>query len=489
MIYVKKFLGNNYFLNATYIDSLNLEYILGIPNFNWDSERKPFGVNSSGKINERQAGDFMFQVSFLQPERSTTGKTVKEFFLDNEALEDYFYMVIVTNGTETYTGTVDPENISAVYFKENDTPTNEDNEVIDLLCQDILAQWAKRCSVASLATLDSLMPNGQIYTFEQYIQQVHFNGLTNDKVLIGTPSVLYNTKLQPYGNPAGTWAYGDIFQFISNRASISRWEAFQQLRLGLGFEYEMYLSGGTEFANEPEFIFNIFFIADLENETPKEMDFARSLELDTYSKSSQYVYMRYRQNEKNGVDYSNGILFGKNDFWDSDANNAHDELYPCLLKTIEGKLLNYDNGTTSEKTVYKDIDYIELELKMYSYSHASGGGIAKLNDPNTNTNDGFTTGFAYSYIFKSATGAGTAIDLYNNKPIQRYAIQNYKRYLKAYSAVYAVGYSHLESDYIPRLFKSVNLNLDNSKVVKCFITEIENRDFQNSKSDLILRQY
>jgi len=491
MIYIKKYSGNNYFLDAVYLDSLVLNSIVNAGSFSWQTEKSPFGYGGNGKIGQRQGGDFGFKLSFLQPERSTSGKTPKQFFLDNDELEQYFYLVIITNGTEYYSGIATPQDVNAIYFKEKDNTQSNDpfDLTIDLWCFDILGHWAERCGLASLATLDSLMPNGQIYTFEQYVQQVHFNGLTGGKVLIGLPATTYKQHLQPYGNPAGVWCYSDLYNFISNRASISRWEAFSELRLGLGFEFEMYLNVGTEFANEPEFIFNIFFLADLENETPQEFNTGLSLEMEGYSKSSKYVYMRYRQFEKSGVDYSNGILFGKNDFYSSDADNGHDELYPCLLGTLQGKVLDYDTGTGTIKTAYKDIDFIELELKMYEYSHSSGGAIGKLGDSNTTTNDGFTARMAYAYIFKSATGAGTAIDLYNNKPIQEFAIQNYKRYLKAYSETYEMGFSYLEGGYFPEVFENVNLNLDNGKVRKCFISEINDRNFFTQKSKLVLRQY
>lgn len=435
-VWIKKYSGTNYFYNATFVDELKLDTLLDIPILNYDTE------NNLEELGKRWLSDFDIKVSFLDGTLSRIGKTVTQFFRDNDDLDDYFYSVSFKNDDDYFSGFTNPSN------RKIDLNLKPDGLYAQLLCYEPLRHWIDRVSRAPLSSLDTIISNGDIFTFEEYLQTVHFAGLTSDKVIIRLPSQTYLQKLQPYGAPAGCWFYGDIYNFLTNRSKFSRWETFKELSKGLGFSYEMYISPETVELSSPEYIFNIFFLTDLQNETPIDITTAIAHEENGVPKSAKWLYMQYRQFEKSGIDYSNGIVASKDTSYDTDADNAGDVLYPSLLKTMDGLLLSYDEGTGGLFSLYKDEEFLALDLKLYEYSHASGGAVAKLGDPNPNTNDGFTAKFAYSYCFKAATGSGFVIDRYNHKPIQKFAVQNYKRYLRGYDTVKKIIVSGLEYDLI-----------------------------------------
>ncbi len=419
-LYIKKYSGTNYFYDRVFIDSIKLDSIPtdGIPLFMWDTEDIWSNEKVLGSV---YCGDFRLKLSFVQNVVSQSGKSLHDFIFRNDDLEDYFFLVILISGNYEFSGTARPENISA-NFNYNDN----DSYYMDIWCFGLSAEFARRVGRAPLSTLD--FPNGQIKTFEQYIP-FHFGGLTSNTVLINLPSQSYKNRLANYGNPAGVWAYGDFFNFINDKSSISRWEAFRELARGLGFSYEMYLNPGSEVTSEPEFIFNIFFLKDLEGTEPIRIEQVIKHNQELTHLYAKWLFLKYRSLSRDGVDYSSGIFISKNGRFDSDADQNHNQLYPACLIYMNGKLLSYDEGTGGLINLYKDVEFKEYELKQYPYSFGSGGGQGKLYP----LNEGYSGGMAYAKIFNAATGSGTNIDRYDNKPIQRYAIENYKRFLRSYA--------------------------------------------------------
>ncbi len=261
-------------------------------------------------------------------------------------------------------------------------------------------------------------------TFEQYME-MHFAGITSGTVLLGLPATPYLTRLLPFGSPGECHAFKDFFEFITNQVNISRWETFKELGKGIGFNFEMILNPGSETTNEPEFIFNVFFVDDLSNETPITLQVLKHNEFTT-EKRLEWLYFKYRFFTISGVSYSQGILINATTEYHTDTDHSDGEtLYPCILLTLEGKLISVtDSDGNNIKTVIKDIDSKEFELKQYNYSLSTGGGIGKLYPL---TEEGVTDGgMAYSHIFHT-TIAPTQYDF---NPIQRYAVKNYQRYLK-----------------------------------------------------------
>lgn len=410
-VYIKKYRGNNYFQNRTFIDAITLDWLPedGFPIFRFETE-------DFSTVGTYRGGDFDITISLLDNTKSQAGNTLKDFFLGAE--RDFFYLVIVVIGSQTYSGIAQQSQISG------DFTFSEKKYEIKPVCKDMLMEWAKRCGQAAISTIN--FPNFQFATFENYIYK-HFAGLTSDVLLIGLPTQSYLSRLLPYGNPAQCMAFGDFFNFITGKENISRWETFKELAKGIGFNFEMYLNPGTEVSSQPEFILNIFFIDDLaDNEAVTFTEVVEHKEFTTEARL-EYLFFKYRNIVFNEGEYDQGILFNSSQFWDTDTDQAANQLHPSFFNYLDGKVLSLTNASGGNvKTVIKDVDYKELELKQYNYDFNPGIGIGKLY-PINEANGG---GMSFAKIFNCATGSGTNIDLYNHKPIQQYAINNYKRYLK-----------------------------------------------------------
>lgn len=461
-VYIKKYSGSNYFESRNFVDALTLTKLpeAAFPIFRYETE-------DFSSVGVYRGGDFDLVVDLSSSEISDSGSSIKDFFLGVE--RDYYYLVIIVIGTQTFSGVAQQSQVSA------DFTYTEGRLEIRIICKDILHEWANRCSSVAVSTVN--LPAGARKTFEEYIY-LHFAGITSDVLLIGLPSVSYLQRLQPYGTPAGVWAYGDFFQFITNKQNISRWETFKELALGIGFNFELYLNPGTELTSAPEFIFNIFFIDDLVNETPITTDIIEHREFTTASRL-EYLFLKYRSVVLSGIDYSNGIFFNNVAEYYSDADNSQEDLYPCCLLSLNDKVLSLtDINGNAVITLLRDVDFIELPLNMYSYDFLPGIGIGKLY-PLDEAEGG---GMAYSKIFNAATGSGTNIDLYNHNPIQRYAIQNYKRYLK--------GLQKAKNLVIPfninsnvKTWQVIQLN-DGSGDENYYISAINTVDIKNNKIEI-----
>jgi hypothetical protein len=474
-VFIKKFQGTNYFYDRVFIDSIILKNLSseGFPIFQWDTER-PY--SSGEKLGAATVGDFAIRIYLNMPEISQAGKTVKEFFVPVDDFEEYFYLVIVIWGEHEYSGIARQNNISG-YFTYSKGDLH-----LDLWAFGVLKDFSDRVKRAALGTLD--FRDGQIKTFEDYIL-FHFSGLTSGVVNISLPQTSYLSKLP--GNPAGCWAYGDFFNFIENKMNISRWEAFSELSRGIGFNFKMSLNPGTEVSSEPEFIFEIFFLDDLANTEPLRIDQVMKHEQTFQRPAGKWLYLQYRFFNLaplvGGEDtYANGIISSLDNSYDADADNGHDALFPAFIPTISGNLLNYDEGNSALLQVYRETEFHEYALKQYPYNVHSGQPIGKLMPP---TEERVTSvGMAYAKIFNAATGVGTNIDRYNHKPIQRYAIKNYKRYIKGWVREKQIQVA-LNPKVPYKLWQSVVID-EGAGDILYFINAIRDVDFVNYTCELRL---
>jgi len=431
-VYIKKYRGANYFSEREYVDSIKLNHIPaeGLPIFRFETE-DPAGLGTY------RAGDFDLNISLLQNERSTAGKGIREFFLGEE--RDFYYLVILQIGQQSFCG------ISAQSQIHADYTYTQNRWFVKLTCKDILIEWAKRCEAAANSTIN--FANGEQLTFEEYIIR-HFEGLTSGVVNIGLPQKSYLTRLRElYSNIQWCYALGDYRNFITGQDSISRWETFKELAKGLGFNFEMYLSPDTELMNEPEFIFNIFFITDLLDEEPLEPEIIEISESITAPRL-EWLFLKYRSFTFPEAEYSDGIFFNSNTIYQSDTNHGDGTtLYPTCALTFNGKRLSYVNeNQVTEKSVMKDMDYKDFGLKLYGYDFMTGRPIGKLFP----LNEAQGGGIAYSRIFNCARAHGGDPDVYDFLPIQENAIINHKKYLKS---------NNLQLNLILKLDKIVGLRL------------------------------
>jgi len=416
-VYIKKFRGANYFSEREYIDSIKLNHIPaeGLPIFRFETE-DPAGIGTY------RAGDFDLNISLLQKETSTAGKGIREFFLGEE--HDFYYLVILRIGQQSFCG------ISAQTAIHADYTYTQNRLFFKLTCKDILMEWAKRCEAAANSTIN--FANGEQLTFEEYIIR-HFEGLTSGVINIGLPQKSYLTRLRElYSNIQRCYALGDYRNFITGQDSISRWETFKELAKGLGFNFEMYLSPDTELMNEPEFIFNIFFITDLLDEEPLEPKIIEISESITAPRL-EWLFLKYRSFTFPEAEYSDGIFFNSNTIYQSDTNHGDGTtLYPTCALTFNGKRLSYVNeNQVNEKSVMKDMDYKDFGLKLYGYDFMTGRPIGKLFPLNESQGGGI----AYSRIFNCARVHGGNIDFYDFVPNQELAIRSYSKYRNTHSRI------------------------------------------------------
>lgn len=405
-VYIKKYTGTNYFSNdRNAVDKVQLARLPGdsLPHFRFETEDE----NTPGQF---RAGDFDLTISLLDNTTSSLGLNLRNFLLGVD--RDFFLIVCLVIGEQSFTGTVQAGQIRASF----------DDQFATLTVKDILLEWANRCSIVPNSTIN--WGSSMLKTFEEYIH-MHFAGLTGDVVIINLPTVSYLSRLQPYGNPGECFAYKDFYDFITGQVNISRWETFKELAKGIGFNFEMYINPGSEALSNPEFIFNIFFPSDILTTDPVTLEITSHNE-HTTSKKLEWMYIRYRYFILSGVSYCQGVLFNSdtNYYTDTDQSDGN-TLYPAITMILDDRIISVtDSAGNPIKTVYGKTNCTEFELKNYSYSFASGGGIGKLYPL---TELGVTGGgMAYCHIFH-ATVAPTR---YSFDPIQRYAITQRKKYLK-----------------------------------------------------------
>jgi len=416
-VYIKKYQGSNYFSEREYVDSIELTHIPadGLPIFRFETE-DPAGLGTY------RAGDFDLNISLLQKERSTGGKDIREFFLGEE--RDFYYLVILKTGAQSFSGISQQSQIYADYTY------TQNRWFVKLTCKDILIEWAKRCEAAANSTIN--FANGEQLTFEEYIIR-HFAGLTSGVVMLGLPQKSYLSRLRElYSNIQWCYALGDYRNFITGQENISRWETFKELAKGLGFNFEMYLNPGSEFTNEPEFVFNIFFLSDLLDEEPLEVEIIEISESITAPRL-EWLFLKYRSFVFPEAEYSDGIFFNGDTIYQSDTNHGDGTtLYPTCALTFNGKMLSYVNGNQiTEKSLMKDIDYRDFGLKLYGYDFNPSIPIGKLFP----LDEAIGGGMAYSRIFNCARIIGTNGDFYDFYPIQSNSILNYNKFLNGYNNV------------------------------------------------------
>lgn len=451
---IHKYTGKNYFDSDTlYVDKMTFTEVFedGFPLFNYETE------DISG-IAIYKGGEFDLKINLLQNNTSVLGKSIKDFFMGTN--RDYFYLINIFFGPQKFSGVCHGSQISADF-----TYSQNKNE-LRLIFKDIIQEWRDLNESDSLSNLQ--IADGDLLTFEQYVIK-HFQGLTHGRVLIGTPlNKTYLQRLQPYLGPGGlppvsAYFYGDFYNFITNKNNISRWEAWKEFIKGIGCNFKMQVNGNSvgELPNLPEYQFEVFFIEDLENETPATIQIIEHREFTT-AKRLPWLYLKYRSLILSDVDYSSGIVFNSTQSYQSDANNANNQLYPALLLTFDNKVLTYDNGTSSEITLIRDSDFVELTLKQYSYDFTLGVGIGKLY-PLDEADGG---GMAYSQCMMTTVAneppPTSNIDLYYHIPINRYAIVNYKRYLSGLQKAKQFKVVFSESTNL-KLWKTIKVNDGNGE--------------------------
>jgi len=454
-VYINKYAGNNYFQSRQLVDKLVLNTLPadGLPVFRYETEDQL----EPGSF---RSGDFDIKISLLQQETSQLrGLGIRDFFLGDEG--DFYYLVILKPNESSFCGIAKQSQLSVDYTY------NQNRYDITLTCKDILIEWSRRCDAVANSTIQ--FANGEQLTFESYMQR-HFEGLTGGIVTVRTPVKKYVERLRElYSNIQWCYALGDYRNFITGQENISRWETFKELAKGLGFNFEMYVNAGTEEMSEPEFIFNIFLLADLAEVTPLQLDVIEHKEIITPPKL-EWLYLKYRSFSLSEAEYSDGIFFSSNMNYGSDTDHGDGvTLYPTCAMTLGGRLLSYiDVNNITEKTVVRGIDFRELELKQYGYNLNTGRPIGKLYPLNESRGGGM----AYARIFNCARVHGGVLDFYDFVPIQEYCKLNYRHYVNLGSGLKCLEIQ-LPSSYTNILWKVVSFDADNLH----YVSSIESINF------------
>jgi hypothetical protein len=455
-VYINKYSGNNYFQNRTLIDKLVLNTLPadGLPVFRYETEDQ----NGPGNF---RSGDFDLVISFLQQETSQMrGLGIRDFFLADEG--DFYYLVILKLGERSFSGIARQSQLSADYTY------NLNRYDITLTCKDILIEWSRRCDAAANSTIK--FANAEQLTFEEYMQR-HFEGLTSGVISLQLPAKKYLNRLRElYSNIQWCYALGDYRNFIEGQESISRWETFKELAKGLGFNFEMYVNPGTEGTSEPEFIFSIFFLTDLAEETPVTLDIIEHKETISPPRL-EWLFLKYRSIVFSEAEYSDGIFFNRDTHYGSDTDHGDGvTLFPSCAVTFGSRFLSYINGHgITEKVITRDVDFKELELKLYRYNFSSGRPIGKLYP----LNEALGGGMSYARIFNCARYHNEFGDLYDFIPIHETTLKNLKKYLCIKENVKKLEVLNNNSLTI-RVWQTVHLN-----TVKYYVSAINNFDINN----------
>jgi len=219
--------------------------------------------------------------------------------------------------------------------------------------------------------------------------------------------------------------------------TVSRWETFKGLSLGLGFDYDLELRYNNldELYNwwnrvpKEHFKFRIFWKSDIANETPITLTRCIEHTENTIPKTKKYLFAGYRhaiftllQPEQPVPAFTaiRGILFDGTNIIETDSSdnvNPPHPHYPFFLRTNNGGFTPFNPATTLQfitgngaYSKYDDSEINAIPLPLYSHPGFGGGHAA----PGAIT---------YCRLFNCNPF------LSNFLPIQRYTMNSYKRYI------------------------------------------------------------
>ncbi len=426
---------------VTAVDAIAINSILenDFPIFDLETE-------SAGAANERKAGEWGGTFSFMQNDTSANDDNINNFF--RGGTRNYKYIILMQDGLTIFHGTF---NSSDLGF---DFTYNENKYHVQFIARDLIEEWSKY-----LNTLHSYFPinSGSTFYFEGYLHSFHLKNF-NLNFIGGTSGSLSNRVGQ-------TVVFdGTIYNAIGNTTdwrNVSRLETFKGLARGLGFTYDLSVCMDLEaIAANPSqwyprsFIqINIDWISEADTENAIEITLTKKHLEKLTPLSKRYLFIGYRdiistslpEVDANDFTAVRGILFdGEDVVAESDSNDNFNPIYahyPFFSFTENNPFNSFRVGTicfAESITNYRfylkdDIAFIDLDKYAGGFLNTVPGAVS------------------YARIFRTSNGF---------LPIQRFVVQQYKRYLqKAGKKVKTIEIPVTSSTYIKN-YKYLNITDD-----------------------------
>lgn len=443
--------------HPTYVDRIKINSVVEFPTFSIKAENR-------GGLLEYTAGDFRVRLSYLQTETSVNGDTIKDFLFPADKPCKFLCQAYFNDNCHFAGFFTSYDLTQALTWNNNDY-------YVDIKVTGAIKEFADSYSQLNQGT--RVYNGNAFWTFEAYLPY-HFDYRTtwsfelpavNYRTRIGSANVAFNTELQRLVN-----FYGANFN------NIPRWETFQGLRRGLGFDCLLQFEQPDQFITErPDFKLKIFWITDLIDEEPITLNIlTHDTEYILNSKPYLFIPSRYSTVTFPTGDQSlyQGIVFGKNNSISISANDAewNPRSMPAFIKIKNGQFLNVPGGGTDKELLYYqdggggsatynyDYQLQQIDMEYYAYSQA-------IYDST------FGKG-AMTYAFFFGEGAN-----HRHNKIQDYLTSIYKRFIggkeiKILDVVF-------NGDESINLYKPFTIN----DKTYC-ITEINNINMQNRTASL-----
>lgn len=411
-----------------------------------------------------KSGEFSCRLSLLDNTLSLNGKTLKEFF---RGTRNFKYVIFIEPA---------PGQIFWGYFKSEDVEVDFNGRTVSLMAREALEEVK-----AFMESLNTALNIQSDLTFEEYML-MHIAPLqaqlpvTTLRQRCGDDTIVFSSDMY---NRTGTTPF-------TNWGTISRWETFKGLSLGLGFNYELRIINAsvesvyndTGYLREMIYL-KIFWLEDILNGS--SIDLSASLEHKeiTVTKTKPNIFISYRQKifsrfppeghtvpEFTGI---RGILYDGNNITESDSGDNQNPVYPHFPFFIISTTSPITDGGVASDKFLGYVDHIgPPNFPVYNReTEISQIDVPQYSCPLLNFKIGQGT-IAYARFF-NANG-------FNFLPVQRYAAAQYGRYISG--AKKGKELKCLISNIGINRYAKVTLN-DGDGDEDYYITGFSDIDFQN----------
>ena len=285
--------------HPTYVDRIKINSVVEFPTFSIKAENR-------GGLLEYTAGEFRVRLSYLQTETSVNGDTIKDFLFPDTKPCKFLCQVYINDDCHFAGFFTSADLTEALTFNKNDY-------YIDIKVTGALREFADSYSQYNQGT--RVFGGESIWTFEAYIP-FHFDDhttwslelpATTYRSRVGNAFVGFNTRLQYLVDING-----------GSFSNIPRWETFQELRKGLGFDCLLQFEQPDQFITErPDFKLKLFWLTDLTDEQSVDINIlSHDVEYVLNSKPYLFIPTRYATIPYAGFgdkDTYQGIIFNNTD--------------------------------------------------------------------------------------------------------------------------------------------------------------------------------
>ena len=456
----------------------------------------------NGGILRKRVGEFGIKLSLLQPEKSLKNLSIRDFLRDTSKAFKFFFAMKVADGTE-FIGIFKLDDVSADF---NYSDNSASIQFIVRSCEEELKLFleSQHSDFSGIGESTNL-------TFEDYMTNYHLSGLN-----LELPA---QTFAQKCGDPTikfRGWPYRFITRpnyTIWNKHT--RWQTFEDLYRGLGFDYELKLKNSIqETYNQAQGVglkdllkIRIFWQIDIINSPAITLTRVLSHSEDILPRATKKtIFMSYQESVYEPPDYIvnrqivsgnmtgiRGVIMSSDnvvkechatDGYTGTSEQAWIVYFPFFMRSA-GNFLNPNTFPESEYT-------------LYISSFAGFAALPPINDPPFDMNNAYlyeeifqiplsqysspgVNGFhkpgvvAYPRFFEPDDG--------NFGKIMTFAISNYKRYLSSGNKKRKYLTARLSDVPGINIYKKINIPSEGLKntTVSYYVSKITELDLPNQR--------